>query len=436
MTDRLRPDPAGIGKLMYGWVADLLPVKRSLSGPGVRETLNYIKEILPDLECHEIASGSKAFDWTVPYEWTLRDAFVENEAGKRVIDLADHGLHILGYSEPVDRWMDLEELSTHLYSIPDQPNAIPYMTSYYERRWGFCLSQRHRETLAPGRYRAVVDADLSPGVINYADLILPGREDREVVFSTYLCHPQMASNELSGIAVTMALAHWLVDRERRFTYRFIFVPETIGAIIYLSKHLTHLKQRVHAGFVVTCVGDDRTYSFMPSRTGGTVADRVALGVLKAFVPKFDHYSFLERGSDERQFCSPMVDLPVVSIMRSKYGNYPEYHTSLDNLDFVSANGLAGAYSVYQACIRALEANAIYEPVFPCEPQLGKHGLYPTLSTKESRQKVRAMMNFLAYCDGKTDLFEISEIIGENIEKCLESVQTLSEANVIRLKTHA
>jgi aminopeptidase-like protein len=434
MTDRLRPDPTGIGEQMYGWIADLFPMKRSLSGPGVRKTLTYMKGLLPDLECHEIASGSKVFDWTVPDEWTLRDAYIENESGERVVDLADHGLHVLGYSEPVDQWMDLDELQQHLYSLPDQPEAIPYVTSYYERRWGFCLSQRQRDALVPGKYRAVVDADLQPGVINYADLVLPGSEDREIIFSTYLCHPQMANNELSGVAVAMALARWLAGRDRRFTYRFIFVPETIGAIIYLNRHLEHLKQKVHAGFVVTCVGDDRTYSFMPSRVGGTVADQVALSVLEAFVPKFDRYSFLERGSDERQFCSPMVDLPVVSIMRSKYGRYPEYHTSLDNLDFVTPSGLEGAYSVLQACVRALEANAIYEPVFPCEPQLGKRGLYPTLSTKESRQKVRAMMNFLAYCDGQTSLFGISEIIGETIERCTELAHSLSEAGVIRLKS--
>lgn len=434
MAEQLRAEPAGIGHDMYGWIADLYPMRRSLSGPGVRKTLDYLERLLPGLERHEISSGSKVFDWTVPDEWTLRDAFVQNEAGQHVIDLADHGLHVLGYSEPVDRWMDLEELQTHLYSLPDQPDAIPYVTSYYEGRWGFCLSQQQRDALPHGRYRAVVDADLKPGVLDYADLVLPGSEDREVIFSTYLCHPQMANNELSGVAVAAALARWLAGRDRRFTYRFIFVPETIGAIIYINRHLEHLKRKVHAGFMLTCVGDDRTYSFLPSRRGTSAADRVALSVLNAFAPSFDRYSFLDRGSDERQFCSPMVDLPIVSIMRSKYGTFPEYHTSLDDLEFVTPSGLEGAYSMLQACTRALEANAIYEPVFPCEPQLGPRGLYPTLSTKDTRQKVRAMMNFLAYCDGETDLLEISEIIGESIDKCIELTVSLLGAGVIRRKS--
>lgn len=436
MNKRLQPDPAGIGEQMHAWIKDLYLVRRSLSGPGVRETLRYLKKLLPDLACHRISSGSKVFDWTVPDEWTLRDAYVENEAGERVIDIAEHGLHVLGYSEPVDSWMDLDELQAHLHSLPDQPDAIPHVTSYYQRRWGFCLSQKQRDSLVPGRYRAVVDADLAPGVIDYADLVLPGREDREVIFSTYVCHPQMANNELSGVVVTTALARWLAGRDRRFTYRFIFVPETIGAIIYLSRHLDHLKQKVHAGFVVTCAGDDRTYSFMPSRLGGTVADRVALRVLEGKVKKFDRYPFLERGSDERQYCSPMVDLPVVSIMRSKYGKYPQYHTSLDDLDFVTPNGLLGTYSVLQACIMALEGNITYESVFPCEPQLGKRGLYPTLSTHKTRQKVRSMMNFLAYCDGKTDLLGISEIIGEDIERCMELAEVLLNAEVIACSVSA
>ncbi len=421
---------------MHAWIADLLPLRRSLTGPGVRKTLAYMQRLLPGLETHEIASGTKAFDWTVPDEWTLRDAWVEDEIGTRIIDVADHGLHVLGYSEPVDQWMDLDDLQANLHSLPDQPDAIPYVTSYYQRRWGFCLSQKQRDSLAPGRYRAVIDADLKPGVMNYADLVMPGREDREILFSTYICHPQMANNELSGIAVSMALARWLSTQKRRFTYRFVFVPETIGAVIYLSRNIIHMRKHTHAGFVVTCVGDDRTYSFMPSRLGNTVADRAALSVLQSSGHSFDCYSFLDRGSDERQYCSPLVDLPVVSIMRSKYGTYPEYHTSLDNLDLVTPSGLQGSFRILQACIRTLEANAVYAPVVPCEPQLGKRGLYPTLSTKEARPKARAMMNFLAYCEGKADLLQISETTGESIERCIELAQRLSDAGVIRRSSWA
>ncbi|SIS53800.1 DUF4910 domain-containing protein [Phaeovulum vinaykumarii] len=432
MSAPLQAEPAGIGATMHGWVRDLFPIRRSLSGPGVRQTLDYLAELMPGLDIHEIASGTEALDWTVPDEWTLRAAHVETETGARVIDLDDHGLHVLGYSEPVDAWMDLETLQEHLYSLPDQPEAIPYVTSYYKRRWGFCLSQRQRDALRPGRYRAVIDADLKPGVLNYADLVLPGESDREILISTYICHPMMANNELSGPAVATALARWLADRPRRFTYRFVFVPETIGAIIYLSRHMDEMKARTHAGFVLTCLGDDRAWSFMPSRRGGTVADRAARHVLERFAPGYTAYSFLERGSDERQYCSPRVDLPVVSIMRSKYATYPEYHTSLDDLDLVTPTGLEGGLAMMQAAIRALEANRTYRATLPGEPQLGKRGLYPTLSTRESGIQVRVMMNILAYADGQMDLLEMAELIGADIFHCAEIAERLCAHGLLEI----
>lgn len=417
-------DPQGIGDTMIGWARDLYPIRRSLSGPGVRETLAYLQALMPGLQVHKAATGTKALDWEVPEEWTLRDAYVADEAGNRVIDVNDHGLHILGYSEPVDTVLDLDDLQDHLYSLPDQPDAIPYVTSYYKRRWGFCLSQRQRDALKPGRYRVRIDADLAPGILNYGDLVLPGASSREIVLSTYVCHPMMVNNELSGPVVATALARWLATRDRRFTYRFLFVPETIGAVIYLSRHMDHLKAKTHAGFILTCLGDERAWSFMPSRRGATIADRVARHVLDRYAPDHVAYSFLDRGSDERQYCSPLVDLPVVSIMRSKYAVYPEYHTSLDDFSLVTAKGLEGGLSMMQAAIRALEANHVYRATVPGEPQLGKRGLYPTLSTRESGLRVRTMMNLLAYADGQHDLLEIAEIIGADILHCAEIAETL------------
>jgi len=425
-----RPEPQGIGEEMLGWARDLYPIRRSLSGPGVRETLAYLKALLPDLQIHEIASGTQALDWEVPDEWTLREAFVEDEAGNRVIDIEDHGLHVLGYSESVDTTLDLEELQQHLHSLPDQPDAIPYVTSYYERRWGFCLNQRQRDALKPGRYRVKIDADLGPGALNYADLVLPGETGQEIVLSTYTCHPMMVNNELSGPVVATALARWLTGRDRRFTYRFVFVPETIGAVIYLSRHMDHLKARTHAGFILTCIGDERGYSFLPSRLGTTIADRTARYVLDRYAPDYTAYSFLDRGSDERQYCSPLVDLPFVSIMRSKYGSYPEYHTSLDDFSLVTATGLEGGLSMMQAAIRALEANNTYTATVPGEPQLGKRGLYPSLSTKESGLGVKAMINLLAYSDGNHDLLEIAESIGADILHCADIAKTLSEHGLL------
>jgi aminopeptidase-like protein len=410
---------------LYSWAADLFPINRSITGPGVRETLAYVGKLLPGLKVHAVPTGTPAFDWTVPNEWSVRDAYIEDEAGKRVVDFRQNNLHLMGYSVAVDAWLERDELDGHLHSLPDQPNAIPYVTSYYAPRWGFCLTHDQRTALPAGRYRAVIDADLEPGVLNYGELILPGKEDKEILLSTYICHPSMANNEISGIVVTTGLARWLQSLEdRRYTYRIVFIPETIGSIVYLSRHADEMKQKTVAGFVVTCVGDDRDYSFLPSRSGGTLADRVAELVLTRQVEEFTRYSFLDRGSDERQYCSPLIDLPVVSIMRTKYGVYPEYHTSLDDLSLISAEGLTGGFTVLQSCLKHLEQNYRYKATTPCEPQLGKRGLYPTLSSKGSAAQVRTMLDVLAYADGETDLIEVSRRIGADMMVCADIARRL------------
>ena len=425
-------DQIKIGEQMYRWAAELFPINRSITGAGVRQTLAYLANLLPGLVIHDVPSGTKAFDWTVPDEWTIRDAYIADESGKRVVDFQLHNLHLVSYSEPVDLWMHREELEQYLHSLPGQPDAIPYVTSYYKRQWGFCLTHNQRVALPQGLYHVVVDSDLSPGVLNYAELILPGETDEEVLLSTYICHPSMANNELSGPVVTTALAQWLQSIEkRRYTYRILFIPETIGSIVYLSRHSEIMKQKTVAGFVVTCVGDNRAHSFMPTRHGNTLADRVAQNILKHHVRDFISYSFLDRGSDERQYCSPLIDLPVVSIMRTKYGKYPEYHTSLDDLSLISHEGLEGGFDILKKCLQALEMNYTYITNIQCEPQLGKRGLYGISSNDD----IDLLGNILAYSDGEIDLLGIAEILKVNILNTAEVITKLtSNAIIIKIIT--
>lgn len=419
---------------MYSWAKDLYPINRSLTGTGVRQTLAYLGNLLPGLVMHEVPSGTKAFDWSVPDEWTIRDAYITDESGKRVVDFQQHNLHVVGYSEPVNLWLDRKELEQYLYSLPDQPNAIPYITSYYKRRWGFCLTHNQRMLLPQGLYHVVVDSDLKPGVLNYAELILTGETDEEVLLSTYICHPSMANNELSGPVVTTALAKWLQSLEnRRYTYRIVFIPETIGSIVYLSKNIDQLKRQVIAGFNITCIGDDRCYSYLPSRNGSTLSDQVALHVLHHTDSDYKRYSWLDRGSDERQYCAPGIDLPVATIMRSKYGEYPEYHTSLDNFDVVTPSGLEGGFIALRRAIEIIEQNIYLKTTVLCEPQLGKRGLYPSLSTKESGEQVRGMMNLISYCDGSLTLLEIANLIEEPFWNLIAIVEKLVTHGLLEKK---
>jgi aminopeptidase-like protein len=335
----------------------------------------------------------------------------------------------------VDKWLTLDELAQHLYSLPDQPDAIPYVTSYYEKRWGFCLTHNQRKTLKSGNYHAVINTDLKPGVLNYGELVLPGKTDQEAFLSTYICHPSMANNELSGPVVTMALAQWLATLDnRRYTYRIVFIPETIGSIVYLSKHLDHLKKHVIAGFNITCIGDDRIYSYLPSRDGNTLSDMAALHVLKHIDPEFKHYTWLDRGSDERQYCAPGVDLPIATIMRSKYGEYPEYHTSLDDLSLVTSSGLEGGYTALRKAIEIIERNVFPKTTVLGEPQLGKRGLYPKLSTKTSGEQIRAMMNLISYCDGNKSLLEVADLINEPFMELVPLVEKLVDNGLLSVKT--
>jgi aminopeptidase-like protein len=414
---------------IYELCEKLFPICRSITGQGVRDTLNILKEHIP-LNMYEVATGTKAFDWEVPKEWNIKDAYVLDPKGGKIIDFKKSNLHVLGYSLPINKVVDLTELDSHLYSLVDQPNAIPYVTSYYKERWGFCIAHNERKKLKPGKYKVFIDSELKDGVLNYGEIIIPGKSKKEVFLSTYICHPSMANNELSGPVVTTYIVKWLMSKPRKYTYRIVFIPETIGSIVYLSRNLEYLKSNVIAGYNVTCVGDDRAYSYLPSRDENTISDKVALHVLNNLHPKFKKYEWADRGSDERQYCSPGVDLPIASIMRTKYGQYPEYHTSLDDLDLISAEGLWGAYDVLIKCIECLENNEKFKIKVFGEPQLGKRGLYPTISTKGSGQEVRNMMNLISYCDGKRDLIDIANKIEVPFWDLLSVVEKLKEHKLL------
>ncbi|MDD4910391.1 MAG: DUF4910 domain-containing protein [Candidatus Omnitrophica bacterium] len=414
---------------MYSMLKRLFPLCRSITGNGVRESLRILQEYIP-LRTYEVPTGTGAFDWVVPKEWNIKDAYVMDENDVRVIDFKKNNLHIMGYSVAVDKMLTLPELQGHLFSFPDRPEAIPYVTSYYKERWGFCVSEDVRRNLKDGIYRIFIDSELKEGSLTYGELIIPGESAKEVFISAYICHPSLANDGLSGVVVAAYLARWIMSRPRRYTYRIIFIPETIGSIVYLSRNLEVMQKNVIAGFNISCVGDNGRYSYVPTRKGDTYADRVALNILSFKHPDFIRYSFLDRGSDERQYNAPGVDLPVCCLLRSKYGVYPGYHTSLDNLDFVTAEGLSGSYEVLRECLKLIEENRRYKINCLGEPQLGRRGLYPTISKKYSADKVKKMMDFIAYADGVNDIIDISNKTNIPIWELYSVIEKLTESGLI------
>ena len=398
------------GQRMLALLERLWPIHRSLAGPGIRETLAIFGSLLDGFRVFQVASGSRVLDWIVPDEWHLRSAYLEAPDGRRLCDVADNTLHVIGYSTAVDTRLSLAELQPHLYSLPDQPEAIPYVTSYYERKWGFCLSQHERESLPDGIYHARIEAEHIAGSLDWGQLVLPGRTTEEILFSTYCCHPAMANNELSGPVLAVALAEWLAAQpERRYTYRFVFVPEMIGSAAVLEAHHESLRACVRAAFNLTCVGDERAWSFLPSRQGETYADRVARHVLHHAAGHYDSYAWRDRGSDESMYCAPGIDIPMVSMMRSKYGTYPEYHTSLDKPGrVVTARGLAESLCVYRTLVEVIENDCMPRALVLGEPQLGRRGLYPQTSIKGSTAPVKDMLDLISYADGQTSLLDIAD----------------------------
>ena len=422
-----------IGNKIHKFARELWPINRSITGEGVRETLKKISSHLP-IKIKSIPSGKKVFDWTVPKEWSVKEAYIVTPDGKKICDFSKNNLHLVGYSIPFKGILSFDELKKKLYTLSDQPSAIPYVTSYYKKRWGFCIEKNQFDTLKNGNYKVVIDSKLFDGELNYGELLIKGKSNKEIFLSTYICHPSMANNEISGLAVTTFIAKWLQELSKtNYSYRIIFIPETIGSITYLSRNYKYMKKKIFAGFNVTCIGDDRAYSYIPSRNGNTISDLIAKHVLKWTDPNFIQYSWLDRGSDERQYCAPGIDLPIASIIRTKYGQYPEYHTSLDDLqNVVTSKGLNGGYWVIRKAIEAIERNKKYKVTVFCEPQMGKRGLYPTLSLKKSGEKVKLIMDFISLCDGSTSLLEIAERLNVPIWNLYDLTNKLKNYNLINI----
>ena len=416
---------------MYSWAKALFPINRSITGSGVRETLEYFKKIVPSLKILSFPTGFKAFDWTVPQEWSLKEAYIEDKKGNRVIDFKNNNLHVVGYSKPVKKYLEYDELKNNLHFIKDQPNAIPYVTSYYNKEWGFCLTYNQFLKLKKEKYYVNIDSSFKDGILNYGEIVIKGKSEKEIFISSYICHPSMANNELSGPVLAMALARELLKQEKKYTYRIILVPETIGSLCYLKKNLKKLKKNVIAGYNITCVGDEKGFSYLPSRNGDTLADRAALNILKSNVADFKKYTWFDRGSDERQYCWPGIDLPVCSIMRSKYGEYAEYHTSLDNMRFISKSGLFESFAIYSDVLGVIERNDKFITTTLGEPKLDKRGLYSTLSKKGDSNYSRDILNFLSICDGNNDLIEISNILEIPVSQIMDLKNMLLSKKLIK-----
>jgi len=412
----------------------LWPLNRSLTGKGVIQTLKILKDYNKKLKIIKFKSGQKAFDWTIPKEWVVNEAWIKDENGKKIINFQNNNLHLVGYSTSIKKKLFLKQFIKKLHFHKNQPNAIPYVTSYYKKDWGFCLTYNQLKKMnQKKKYEVYINSKFKKGFLNCAEIYLPGRSKKEILFSTYICHPSMANNELSGPILSIFLSKWLNSlKNRKWSYRFIFVPETIGSIAYLSKNYEKLKKNVIAGYVLTCLGDERSYSFLPSKFKYSIADKIARQVLKKNVKSFKEYTWLDSRSDEIQFCSPGIDLPVASLMRTKYAEYPEYHTSLDTFGrVVTTNGLKGSLNILKKIVYKFEKSEFPIAKYKCEPQLGKKGLYPSLSKKNTiKLDTRLIQYFLSYSDGQNSIFDISQKCKISLAKILKIEKILKKKKLI------
>ena len=411
----------------------LWPICRSITGNGLRRSLDILNEIIP-LVNHEIPSGTSVFDWNIPKEWNIADAYIVCPNGQKIAHFATNNLHVVSYSTPIHKKISWSELQAHLHHIPEMPDAIPYMTSYYKENWGFCITHDEWKTLPQeGEYEVFIDSTLQPGHLTWAECVLPGETEKEVLFSTYVCHPSMANNELSGPLAQAFLYQKIASLpNRRFTYRFLFAPETIGVIAFLAERGDELKKNLEAGYVLTCCGDSGAFTYKRSKHRTSLADRAAEHTLRFHPAPHSIIEFAVGGSDERQYCSPGFNLPVGSLMRTPYQRYAQYHTSLDNKSFISFEALAETVEMYFNICRVLESNLRHKNLIAhCEPQLGKRGLYPSsVDPLFNREETHRLLHFLSFADGQNDLIEIAEWRNEATHHYAGIIENCKQAGLI------
>lgn len=417
-------DTINYGNEMFELIKRLYPICRSITGDGVRQTLKIIKEHIP-ITIREVPSGTKVFDWVIPKEWNINDAYIKDSKGVKIVDFKKSNLHVLNYSIPVNKKMPLGELKEHLFTLPELPEAVPYRTSYYKENWGFCLSHNEYQKLEDGIYEVMIDSTLKQGHLNFGELYIKGKSKDEVLLSCYVCHPSLCNDNLSGVTLLTFLAKSILRSRPRYSYRFLFVPETIGAIAWLCRNEKNTS-RIKHGLIATCVGDSGKLTYKKSRQENTEINKAAE---KALIDSGEPYEILEffpSGSDERQFCSPGFNLPVGSLMRTPYGRFPEYHTSADNLDFVRPQYLADSLRKYRQVMFILENNAVFKNLNPkCEPQLGKRGLYRTIGSKEKRSTAEsAIFWVLNLSDGTNSLLDIAIRSGIKFPQIYDAAETL------------
>jgi aminopeptidase-like protein len=430
--DKDKIKEADIGQQMHAFIEQMYPLCRSITGSGFRETLSLISRHM-QLEIHEIATGTPVFDWTIPKEWNINDAYVKNSTGERVVDFRKSNLHVVSYSIPIRATLSLSDLKNHLFTLPEHPDWIPYRTSYYNETWGFCLSHNDLLKMKEDSYEVCIDSSLEPGHFTYGEYYLPGGEENEVLFSCHTCHPSLCNDNLSSVAMLTFLAKYLNSSSRRYSYRFLFIPGTIGSITWLC--LNEKKtQNIKHGLVAACVGDPGKSTYKKSRNGNAEIDRAVAHVLKHSGQQYEIIDFFPYGYDERQYCSPGFDLPVGCLMRTPHGRYPEYHTSADNLDFIRPEFLMDSYKKYLAVIDILENNRIYLNLNPkCEPQLGRRGLYNLIGgDRKTGFDQMSMLWVLNLSDGNHSLLDIAERSGYEFTVVKNAAKVLLEADLLMI----